>query len=271
MDKKYYEIVFVVLVYKNIAVLKDFLKTLKLSFTYKVIVVNSFYDSSTEEECRAVSILYNADYIPVPNLGYSSGNNVGCNYAINNYQYKFLIVANSDVIIHDLTFLNRFEASKAVIAPDTKMINGKRQNPNIPFKSRIYLKSIDKYYRTQVNFFFYIGLVFNRLYRELVVFITKILNLHLFKIFSPHGSFIIFTYEASVDLVPIFNDKMFLYNEELYLAYNCILHKVPVFYSKEIKVTHLEGASSNSKSNSWKNHKASYDALIKWKKEVGLL
>ena len=179
MDKKYFDIIFVVLVYKNVDVLKEFFRTLNLSFTYRVVVVNSFYDKVTENDCRLISSSYGADYISIPNLGYSAGNNRGCEYAVNNYKYKYLVVANSDVIINDFSFLGEINLKNAVIAPDTKMINGKRQNPNIPFKSKIYLKSLERYYKTKKSFYLTIGLIFNRLYREFVILVTKLFNIKL--------------------------------------------------------------------------------------------
>jgi len=263
-EKAYFDVVFVVLVYKNIDVLADFFVSLKLPYTYKVIVVNSFYDEDSKSRCQTVANNNDADFIPVPNKGYSTGNNIGCKHALDNYDFKFLMVANSDVIIHDFSYLSRIQNNRAVIAPDTKMITKKRQNPNIPFKSCLYLKLIDWSYRYDKPIYMTFAHIVNRVYREWVVLMTKILRIDMFKIFSAHGSFIIFTYQAAKDLFPIFNNQMFLYNEELYLAYNCKLHNIPLYYTRKLKLTHLEGASSTPSSNSWANHKQSYSELQRW-------
>lgn len=264
MNNPFFDIVFVVLVYKNTKVLKDFFKGLNISYSHKVVVVNSFYDKDSEYECQSIAEEYDADFISIANLGYSYGNNVGCNHAINNYKFKFLIIANSDTVIKEISCLQLINEEKAVIAPDTKMLTGKRQNPNIPFESYIYLRFLNLYYQYKYPLFITIAHAVNRLYREIVLFYSRLFNLKSFKIFSPHGSFIIFTHKAVMELMPIFNEKMFLYNEELHLAYNCKLHNIPIYYAKDIKILHLEGASSSKESNSWKNHKESYDELQKW-------
>ena len=107
IEKPYYELVFVVLVYRNIDVLRQFFSTLTLSCSYRVIVVNSFFNQETEEACRALSKEYDADFIPVPNKGFGAGNNSGCQYVMDHYQYRYLILSNSDIIIRDITCLSQ--------------------------------------------------------------------------------------------------------------------------------------------------------------------
>ena len=67
IEKPYYELVFVVLVYKNVEVLQQFFASLVLPYSYRVIVVNSFCNQETEEACRTLSLGYDADFISVPN------------------------------------------------------------------------------------------------------------------------------------------------------------------------------------------------------------
>ena len=105
---------------------------------------------------------------------------------------------------------------------------------------------------------------FNRILREFVVIWTKLNGGRKVKVFSAHGSFIILTCQASQALSPIFHEKMFLYNEELYLAYRCRQLQIPVYYVPKLEVTHLEGASSTILSNSWENHEESYSILSLW-------
>ena len=63
-----YHFVIVVLVYRNIEVLRDFFVSLKLS-DCRVIVVNSFFDNESLKECRDVALANNADFIPIENKG----------------------------------------------------------------------------------------------------------------------------------------------------------------------------------------------------------
>jgi GT2 family glycosyltransferase len=267
IEKPFYELVFVVLVYKNVEVLQQFFASLILPYNYRVIVVNSFCNQETEEACRALSNKYEADFIPVPNKGFGAGNNVGCRYAMEHYQYRFLILSNSDIIIRDINFLCQMDEKKAVYAADVRMENGHRQNPHLPFKVGLYLKLLDLSYLWKSNVLMNVAFAFNRILRELVVIWTKMNGDRKVKVFSAHGSFIILTCQASQALSPIFHEEMFLYNEELYLAYRCRQLQIPIYYVPKLKVIHLEGASSNIQSNSWENHEESYNVLSSWIRE----
>lgn len=264
IDKPYYELVFVVLVYRNLDVLRQFFSTLTLSCSFRVIVVNSFFNQETEEVCRALSDEYDADFIPVPNKGFGTGNNTGCQYVLDHYQYRYLILSNSDIIIKDISFLSQMNDLKAVYAADVRMENGHRQNPHLPFKVGAYLKLLHLSYLWRSNALMNVAFAFNRVLRELVVVWTKISGRKKVRIFSAHGSFIVLTYQASQVLNPIFHEEMFLYNEELYLAHRCRQLQIPVYYVPCLKVLHLEGASSTIQSNAWKNHEDSYRILASW-------
>ena len=231
IEKPYYELVFVVLVYKNVEVLQQFFASLVLPYSYRVIVVNSFCNQETEEACRTLSLGYDADFISVPNKGYGAGNNIGSRYAMEHYQYRFLVLSNSDIIIRDINFLNQMDDLKAVYAADVRMENGHRQNPHLPFKVGLYLKLLDLSYRWKSNLLMNVAFAFNRIMRELLVIWTKLNGGRKVKVFSAHGSFIILTYQASRVLSPIFHEEMFLYNEELYLAHRCRQLQIPIYYS----------------------------------------
>lgn len=266
-EKPYYELVFVVLVYRNTEVLRQFFDSLNLSCSYRVIVVNSFYDDDTEESCRKLSEEYDADFIPVSNKGFGAGNNTGCQYAMDHYQYRYLILSNSDIMIRDIHYLSQMNAPMAVYAADVRMENGHRQNPHLPFRIGLYLKLLDLSYRWKSNLLMNVAFAFNRVLRELVVAWTKVNGNKKVRVFSAHGCFIILTAQASQALNPIFHEEMFLYNEELYLAHRCRQLQIPVYYVPRLKVTHLEGASSTIQSNAWENHEDSYRVLSSWMRE----
>lgn len=267
MEKPYYDILFVVLVYKNIEVLKGFFASLKMSCTYKVVIVNSFFDEITENDCRLMADNYHADFIAVPNKGYGTGNNIGCQYAIDNYQFRYLIISNSDVVIRDLSSLMQMTDVRAVYAPDIRMGNGHQQNPHIPLRMRFYLKLLDLSYQHQSEALMTFAFVINRMFRELYIGWTMIHHKRKIKVFSAHGSFIVFTSQALKDLLPVFHEDMFLYNEELYLGHRCKELQIPVYYAPRLRILHLEGASSTPMSNGWKNHEDSYRVLAAWMKE----
>ncbi len=86
MSSKYYKYIFVVLVYRNTGDLEDLTKNLGEKFEsgkYRVIVVNAYFDDDTKSESERISNECDADFINVPNKGYSYGNNRGIEYALN--------------------------------------------------------------------------------------------------------------------------------------------------------------------------------------------
>lgn len=250
--------IFVILVYKNTSVLEDF-------FNYfferdsKVIIVNSFYDDDSLEKCRKIAKEYNADFVPVENKGYGYGNNVGIQYALDNYTFKYLIVSNSDIIIKEFGELENLNVKRAIIAPETRMLTGKRQNPDTPLMSPLLFKITNIALIKDLPWLYLLTHIYTRLSRELFLIMNKFSKKRLTKIFAAHGSFFIVTEQAVRDLHPLFDERMFLYNEEWYLAMKARNANIPILYCPRLKVLHLEGASSESESKSFfKYNKQSY-------------
>lgn len=259
-----FDYVFVVLVYKNTEVLKDFFRFLSIPKS-KVIVVNSYFDNKSLVECETIAENNCADFISVENKGYGAGNNIGIEYARKNYQFRFLIVSNSDVIIKDISALKLIKEKDIVIAPETRMLNGKGQNPDTPWELKFIYYPTFVALNKGIQWLYTATHVFTRLSRELFIFYTKIVRKEKYRIFSAHGSFIIFTYGAVNKLVPIFDDRMFLYNEEWFLAKRAQLFNIPVYYCPDIKILHLEGASSDrSDSFFFTQNRESFNILYEW-------
>lgn len=258
---QHYKYVFVVLVYKNIEVLKSFFQSLSIS-DYKVIVVNSYYDDDTLKDCEITASLNDADFISIDNKGFGYGNNVGTKYVMENYEFEFLILSNSDIHILDFDYLDKLSGFSGVIAPQIQMINGKMQNPNIPWKIRSIYPIAYYAYNNGSRLMIAIVHSMTRLSRELFFCYSKVVKKELYKIFCCHGAFIIFSGDVAKRLYPFFDEKMFLYNEESYLAFLCEYHNVPIFYCPSIKIEHLEGASSNKESDVlFENNRISYNIL----------
>lgn len=262
MDR--YKYVFVVLVYKNIDVLRDFFQTLHI-LDYKVIVVNSYYDDISLKECQNVAIANNADFIPIENKGFGYGNNVGANFAIEHYEYDYLILSNSDIQIRDLSALSIKPDERAVIAPHVHLMKGKIQNPNIPWRLSCFIPMLHFAYTHNSRIILKISHLMTRFSREVFRIYRKLRKRDKYKIYSCHGSFIIFTKKTVEKLFPFFNERMFLYNEELYLAERCRLSDIPIYYLPQIDILHLEGASSSCKSGvGFANNKQSFEVLYEW-------
>lgn len=264
----HYSFVFVVLVYKNINVLMDFFNSFKIKDS-KVIVVNSYYDDTSLNECETLSKKNGADFIAIPNKGYGFGNNVGTKYALEHYDFDFLILSNSDIIIKQLDGLDKYKDENYVIAPKTVMRTGKYQNPDTPWELKFIYPMLSYALNHKSSIVYTLCHICTRLNRELFRLYACICRKEQYKIFSAHGSFIIFSQRATKDLYPFFDDEMFLYNEEWYLALKAKKHKVPIYYIPSFEVLHLEGASSGSIEYS-EQDKLSFN-ILNFKRKNGLI
>lgn len=245
---KHFKHIFVILVYKNTKVLHDFFDNFKLKDSH-VIVVNSYYDEQSLNDCESIAKSNSASFINIENKGYSYGNNIGIKYALSNYTFDFLIVSNSDIVIKQWKNLDNYCNQNCIIAPQINILTNKNQNPNIPYFSKIaYYNLLRKGYRHNNKIWIRLAQLFSRISREFYLCFNKFKTQkkEAKRIFSAHGAFIIFTYKSICTLNPVFNDRMFLYNEELYLAFRCKLMNIDIFFDDEIKILHLEGASSSS-------------------------
>lgn len=259
---KEYKYLFVVLVYRNTEVLKDFFISNCLEDS-KVIVVESYFDSSTSNDCKTIANFYNADYISIENKGYGYGNNKGIEYAIKNYKFKFLIISNSDIQIKSCFNLDKYLDRDIVIAPETKLLTGKHQNPNIVTENRCYYKLLKLGYNLNIPLFTLFAHIISRVQRELFLFKHNIFKKEQYRVFSAHGSFIVFTEKSLYKLHPLFCEEMFLYNEELFIAYKCKRKSIPIVYCPSLKVLHLEGGSTFDKKSTFSRNKQSFGILDK--------
>lgn len=243
---KKYKYIFVVLVYKNTDVLKSFFESLKHINNYRVVLVNAYYDQISYDKCQQFALSHNADFVEIPNKGYGGGNNDGVKFVIEHYCFNFLIISNSDIIVKDINCLDEFVNDSCVLASNTIQLNGRHQNPSAAVESKLYLKLMRKGFEENNYYLVRLSHIFSRFYRELFLFASSIIKRKKWRIFAAHGSFMVFTAPALEKLSPIFNDKMFLYNEEIFLAYKCKAKDVPVYYVPNLRVLHLEGASAGN-------------------------
>lgn len=233
---KQYDFVFVVLVYRNTNDLSDFFANLDVEKS-KVIVVNAYYNDQTKLEFESIACEHQADFINVENNGYGYGNNKGIDYAINNYQFKYLIISNADICIKNLK-ISQIQDTH-ITAPDIVTLNDKHQNPYLPFHWQWYENA--KYWLYKYNcrrLFIFISII-SRVTREFYNMTIK-----RGYIYSAHGSFIIIPYYILKRIHPIFNEHIFLYKEEECLAHLARKQHIPIFYSPDIRVLHKEDGST---------------------------
>ena len=243
MSKEYYDCIFVLLVYANTDDIKEYIKSLEqYEFSRKLIIVNSYYDDASMEDARTVANTYSCDFINVENKGYSAGNNRGIEYAREHYDYEYLIVSNTDMLVEKFDYDYLKSLGKGVIGPKIITNTGKNQNPFYVDKKRfpraeyLFMKN-----RNRLGYFSIIGL--NKIVKWL--FFTKcfILRRHEAKIYAVHGSFIIFHKSAIDKLGTVFDENMFLFCEEMALAEEMRIKHIPVTYTNRLVIHHKEDGS----------------------------
>lgn len=239
MGKKNYEIIFIVLVYRNTKDLREFFKANNV-FDSKTIVVNSFYDDETEAVFKQIALENNADFISVPNNGYGSGNNRGIEFALEHYSFDYIIVSNADICIEkfDVSILGIYQ--DCVIAPKILTLNGKNQNPSSPFSpSRFRERLVSWLYRNNHRHMIYVYYIWSRLSKIIFYLLSRFRN----KIFSPHGAFFIIPYTVLKEIVPIYNERMFLFFEEHHFGQLAMKHGIKIVYVPKIVIRHKEDGS----------------------------
>lgn len=242
--KKYYKYIAIVLVYRNIEDIKEFIESFtdKVPMPSRIIIVNSYYDDATKDQVCQIAKEYDCDFINVENKGYSYGNNKGIEFATENYSFDFAIISNPDIIIKKFDDSMLHCHSYSIYAPEIITKTGKRQNPNWVHSSSIldYLQYIAcKNDNTALEY-----LVIGIIKIERVLFnCNPISHRKNRKVYSAHGSFIIISKEAIDKIMPIFNNNMFLFHEEIHLAYKAKKNGINTYYTPFIRAYHKEDGS----------------------------
>lgn len=239
-----FKYVFSVVVYRNYNDLIELLKSIrkKIYDTYKIIIVNNYYNEESEQIIKNIALEYNCDYISSPNNGYGAGNNLAINYALKNYMFQYLIISNPDIIIKKFNDTKISELGD-IIAPEITTINEKKQNPMSVFDFKIANFMIYKGLKNNNRFLFFIGLALNKLIREAARLVYKFFPAEYHKIYMVHGSFFLVSYKVLKLINPLYDEKIFLFGEENYLAIKFKKSGIKSWYTNKISVLHKEDGS----------------------------
>lgn len=234
-----FDICFCILIYRNYNDLQDFINsTKKLDLKTKIVVVDAFFSKECSLNIKKMCEINNCDYLSIDNKGYSYGNNYGINYILNNYGCRKIIVSNPDIIINKITE-DCLTEDYFIIAPEIRNKKGKLQNPFYYSQNNFKEKMLYKSYKAKNKLLLYVVLFFQKIVR-----IFK-LNKSGF-IYGAHGAFLIFDAKMIKEFMPIFDDNMFLFSEENYLARFCKENNLFVYYDRKIKIYHKEDGSMMS-------------------------
>lgn len=236
--------VFVILTYRNTVDIVELFESIKKEADdYKAIVVNSFYDDETKLSIQSTALKYGAHFINVENKGYGYGNNRGIEFALNYYEFDWLIIANPDTVIKKFDFSGLVSNEPSIIAPEIRNLKNKRQNPMKKSVSRLGIKAQLKGFKTNSKFLIYTGIVLSKLKNSLTVSRRAKWNKKVKLIDTAHGSFVIFSSSALSILGTPYDEKVFLFAEEGILAQTSQRAGIKTYYYDGISVLHKEDGS----------------------------
>ncbi len=240
-----YKFVFCILTYRNINDIQECLESIqeKITDNYKVIIVNGYYDDITTLELRKIAKRFNAEFIEVENKGYGYGNNCGIDNALKNYNFKYLIVSNPDIIIKKFNsyFLDVYP--QYIVAPEIRTRKGKAQNPYWYRENKFAEKLIYVGYKKKRKFLLYTGFAITKAERILALLRFKISKKSAMEVYAAHGSFLILPYNVVNVIKPLYDEKMFLFAEENYISHVLAFKGYKTIYTPEISVLHKENGS----------------------------
>lgn len=242
--KDFYEVIFVVLVYRNLDDIRGFVEQVKkINVPYKVVMVESFFDKECTKKFKEIADLNNCDFLPVKNGGYGYGNNKGIEYVNMHYNYDYIVVCNADIDILDFPSKMPEEFKGKVIAPVINTLTGKNQNP-FWAKENNFAEWL-MYYGIKKDMSLFFNAAFALFKIQRIIFLK---NFNKNKkteeiIQAPHGSFSIFSKEVIDILGTPYDDKMFLFAEECLLAHRLKELNIKVLMTKRIKIRHHEDGS----------------------------
>jgi hypothetical protein len=180
------------------------------------------------------------------NYGYfNSVTSIFNTIAINNYDY--FIVSNTDVEIITSNFYSIIRKNikkNLIIAPSIVNLDGIQQNPHRQSKPNLFVKIYWNLFYFNYHFSRFI-FIFHKVYSSVKKISKKEIISDNFPdtIYSPHGSFIIFSVDFFVNL---FSNPLpfFLYAEEDYIGSLAKKLNYKIKIIKELKIKHFENVST---------------------------
>ncbi|MDO5291422.1 MAG: hypothetical protein Q4F05_01605 [bacterium] len=240
----HYNYVFCILVYRNTQDILECIESIKENVKdYKILIVNSYYDDESMHEFRNIAKTNNCDFLNVENRGYGYGNNMGIQFAIEHYSFDYIVVSNPDIIIEKFDDLLLKQFNQSVIAPIINNISGKPQNPYWIKKNVLAENLIYRGQKEKKRLLLYSGYAINKLFREIGLKLFLKSQKNEMKVYAAHGSFCIFPKSIFETLGKLYDEEMFLFAEEAYVAHILESNNIDTILTKEIVIRHKEDGS----------------------------
>jgi GT2 family glycosyltransferase len=245
MEEYKRKVVFVVLVYGNYNDLTKFVESIPLrKEEYFLIVVNSYKDSNSLNVGKTICKELGATFVEVANNGYGAGNNAGLAYALKKLDFDYVFISNPDIEIKNINFNNISE--DIVMGPKVITNTGKNQNPYYFRKEVLGFKLLKSFAQNGNLKLYYMYLVNNKISKSVNKFVYSLYFDNQKAVYALHGSFFGMTRKTLKKMMPIFDEKMFLYSEEDHLAELARYKGIRMIYNEKWMVLHHEDGSGVS-------------------------
>lgn len=234
------DFVFVILLYRNMQDIREYLLNLNsFNISKKIVLVNNYYDEETKNEADRIAFEFDCDIIHSENKGYGYGNNRGIKYAQENYKYEYIIVSNPDILINKFDSDKLLSISDCVVGPIIHTLNGKNQNPYWSRSNRFFEKTLYIGMKKGISFYKYVSFGFFKLMRELSLQTKEVL----FEVYALHGSFVVFHRNVIEKLKIVYDESIFMYSEEIDIAYRLKELGIKSYVLRDIDISHKEDGS----------------------------
>ena len=197
------------------------------------------------------------------NGGFAQGNNIGYNYACENYAPDYIIVINNDTLIKDSEFVTKLAEYKRgesyhIIAPDILTFRGKHQNPYR--KNGLTKKDVIKdLWKTRFSLVFHSVPLLYKIRRNKLAEINNTSFSVSLENITPHGAAVIYTKNWISKEKFAFYPGTFLYGEEDLLYLYARKKGYRIIYEPMFQITHLEDMSTSVSQNSLRKKKLFQD------------
>lgn len=239
-----YKYIFVILVYRNTQDLLECIGSIRTNVnSYKIIVVNAYYDEATRLKCEEIALSNDCDFLNFENKGYSFGNNRGIEYALKNHDFQYLVIANPDTEIVNFDDKALDSQKYDIFAPSIITLRGTAQNPMGIKKCRLLNRILYKGFVKNNKYYVYGSIAINKILSSSRKFLNRIRNRYIYQIYCAHGSFVIMRNDALKKLVPVYDENMFLFAEEGVLASKAASAGLKTCFYSPIQVRHKEDGS----------------------------
>jgi GT2 family glycosyltransferase len=230
------DLLYVVVAYRDDAQLKDMLVSVaKVTPKAAVIVVNNHYSDESTRRIEQLCSEFGCLLIQNTNTGYGPANNVGIKKALEMYEFRYLVVSNPDIVVEnlDLAILNAYEGK--IIGPRIMTPDGKSQNP-YQWKDSIFIPYFLRLFaHSDIYTFSYLVSI----HKAVTGWLMKpVRGKTSYDVYSLHGCFFVVSRSALDKLLPLFNDEMFLFGEEDYIAKRAKKVGVCSVYVPSLSVVH---------------------------------